>query len=274
MRNIARYGLDSRTGKILLGIEGTGIRMGEHVSKYPGHSPVIMDYRHYRHGDPVRDIDWKISARTEKLFIKIREGYRQTDFLIAVDGSGSMRVSYNNAPSKFITALTIAYVAAKIALKSRDRVFLLWKGEMLRVSSEQSLIDVLLAIENDTTENDIWDISVHKGTNLFILSDFFVDEERLGRFIRSVTHVSKNIYSIIIQDPVEKEMKFSGRFKFVDPESDGFILSKTDDMEKQYHEHYGRHFAELTATFRSFGVRTGTVLTDRDPFRDFIRVIS
>jgi len=274
MRNISRYKLDSRIGKIMLSVKGSGIRMGEHVSRNPGHSPVILDYRHYSSGDPLKDIDWKLSARTEKLFIKIREGYRQTDFVIAVDGSESMKTTYNSNPSKFITGLTMAYITAKVALKSRDRIFFVWHGEKIQIGTEQSLIDLLISMENDRMPTDFWETSFESGTNIFIISDFFVEIERFLRFIRDISHLSNNIYSFIIQDAVEKDLDFKGRFRFLDPESSASVLTETCGMAKQYHNLYHEHFSLVASKSSSFGIKSGRVLTDTDPFNEFIRILT
>lgn len=274
LNNISRYRLDSRIGKIMLSVHGTGIRMGEHVSKNAGYSPVILDYRNYMSGDPVKDIDWKLSARTEKLFIKIREGYRQTDFVIAVDDSESMRTIYNSNPSKHTTALTMAYITARVALKSRDRVFFAWKGGRHQVSSEQGLIDLLLSMEEEKPGTDFWDFRYESGTNIFIISDFFVQTERFLDFIREVSHQSKNIYSFIIQDKAEKNFDFSGRFHFLDPESSATTLSETAEIEQSYHDRYHKHFSAITGKSKSHGIRTGIVSNTVDPFNEFIRILT
>ncbi|MCP4133570.1 MAG: DUF58 domain-containing protein [bacterium] len=276
MRNISRYRLDSRIGKMLLDVSGTGIRMGEHVSPRPGHSPVILDYRHYRNGDPLKDIDWKLSARTEKLFIKIREGYRQTDFVIAVDGSESMKAVYKSAgASKFITALSIAYITARLALKSRDRIHFLWHGDRIAVSSEQALTDLLVDMEFDGRTSDFWESTfIEKGTNIFIISDFFVEIGRFAHFMRDISHLSRNVHSFIIQDPEEKDFNFNGRYRFIDPESADSLLSETNDLMEKYHTRYQEHFAAIVNKSRAFGVKSGSVLSGTDPFNEFIGILS
>ena len=274
MRNISRYRLDSRIGKILLSVHGAGIRMGEHVSKSPGYSPVIIDYRQYRSGDPIKDIDWKLSARTEKLFVKIREGYRQTDFLIAVDDSESMKTVYDSSPSKFTTALTMAYITARIALKSRDKIFFICGGDKVQVSTEQSLIDLLLSMENKSPKSNFWNISCGAGSNVFVLSDFFVEMEKFLSFTKEISRQSANIYSFIIQDPAERALDFSGRFHFLDPESDSSVLTETKIIEKKYYELYHSHFSKITARSKSHGIKSGIVSTATDPFNEFIRILS
>ncbi len=274
LNNIARYGLNSRIGKSLVSVKGTGMRMGERISSKPGYSPVIMDYRYYRKGDAVKDIDWKLSARTERLYVKIREGYRQTDFVIIPDGSASMRASYNDSVSKFTTALTLAYIAGRSALKSRDRVYVSYAGERLRAETEHSLIDLLTDIETRGAEEAFIDSAMDSSANVFMLSDFFIETDILANYLKTLSHKTKNIFMISINDPYEEKFNFSGRFKFLDPESGASLLAETVDISDRYHRLFHEHIHSVTRTGKSFGARVAKVYTNEDPFNAFIRAVA
>lgn len=272
-RNISRYGLDSRIGKAALSVKGTGSRMGERISVKPGYSAAIMDYRCYQKGDSVKDIDWKLSARTERLFVKIREGYRQTDFVIAVDGSESMRTSYDGGTSKFITGLTIAYIAGMVALKSRDRVYISYAGEKLRAHSGASLIDLLTGIELKKAPGAFWDSRIESSANIFLLSDFFIEASILSGYLKNLRHSTKNLYMITIHDPFEQKFDFSGRCEFLDPESDGSLLAETRSIEEKYRHLYNEHYRAVTGIGKSFGARLGKATTTEDPYHAFVKAV-
>jgi uncharacterized protein (DUF58 family) len=306
LNNISHYNLDSRIGRLLLNLAGTGIRIGERVSAKPGYCPEILDYRHYRNGDAIKDIDWKLSARQEQLLIKIREGYRQSEFLIVIDGSESMKTAYQaatetaktqiyNIPgkgeqksladfSKFIRALTLAYIAGRIALKSRDRVHILWDNEKIRVDSEQILLKTLLEMEKSEKPYDFWEYQIHGAANCFILSDFFMETSLLHDFLEKLTLKDKKIFILAIQDPVEKEFRFMGKNKFQDPEiqlpgQKGWlppvysILAEASDIESAYRELYQNHFIEISQICKTFGIKTGKLSTAEEPFESLIRAI-
>ena len=274
INNITRFGLDSRIGKALLPVKGTSHRMGERISIKPGHSPVIMDFRHYQKGDPIKDIDWKLSARTERVFLKIREGYRQTNFTIAIDGSESMKTSYNNAPSKFITALTIAYIAGRVALKSNDRLYISWHGENIRIDNEYSLIDTLYDIEFEKRIDDFWQSSFESSANLFIISDFLVESKILTHFLKELSHITKNLFLLTIHDPYEENFNFQGRYRFLDPESEASLLAESRDISAKYHHLYNEHYKKVSGTGRSFGAKIGRVSTEEDPYHAFVKAVS
>ncbi len=273
MHNISRYRIDSRIGKFLMNLQGSSIRFGEHVSHTPGYSPEFLDYRNYRHGDPLKDIDWKLSARTEKVFIKIRESHRKTNMVIAVDGSESMRVNYSASnSSKWISALTCAYICAKIGLKSRDQIYLKSNTDNMILSSEQNLMRALLQLESSTFIDHFWDNPIEHGEHLFMFSDFFVDIERLLAFLKSTSHKMKKIVAFIVQDAYEKELSFTGRYQLLDPESDKKILCRMNEIKPKYHRMYQHHFAQVMHIFKSFGIQSIFILTDTDPLTQFLKI--
>lgn len=274
LNNISRFALDSRSGKAMLSVKGTSVRMGERTSPKSGYSPVIMDYRHYRKGDAVKDIDWKLSARAEKLYVKIREGYRQTDFVIVLDGSESMRTDYDGSPSKFTTALTLAYIAGQSALKSRDRVYVSYAGERFRAETGYSLLELLLDIEARSAENAFLDPGTESSANVFILSDFFIETDVLSNYLRTLSHKTKNIFMISIHDPREENFSFNGRFRFLDPESAASVLAESRGISERYHHLYGEHNHAVSRIGKSFGARVGRVSTAEDPFHAFVKAVS
>jgi uncharacterized protein (DUF58 family) len=274
LSNISRYALDSRIGKTLLLVKGTSARMGERISSKAGYSPVIMDYRYYQKGDAVKDIDWKLSARTEKLYVKIREGYRQTDFIIVLDGSGSMRTIYNGSVSKFTTALTLAYIAGRSALKSRDRVYISYAGEKLRAETEYSLVDLLTDIETRNAEDAFRDSGIDSSTNVFMLSDFFIETDTLSNYLKALSHKTKNIFMISIHDPCEENFNFNGRFRFFDPESESSVLAESRNISERYHHLYNEHNHIISRTGKSFGAKVGKVSTIEDPLHAYIKAVS
>jgi uncharacterized protein (DUF58 family) len=274
LNNISRFALDSRIGKTLLSVKGTSARMGERISSKAGYSPVIMDYRYYQKGDAVKDIDWKLSARTEKLYVKIREGFRQTDFVIALDGSESMRATYNESISKFTTALTLAYIAGRSALKSRDRVYISYAGERLRAETEYSLIDLLTDIETLKAEDAFRDSGMESSANVFMLSDFFVETDTLSNYLKALSHKTKNIFMISIHDPYEENFDFYGRFRFLDPESESSVLAESRNISERYHHLYNEHNHAVSRIGKSFGAKVGRASTTEDPFHAFVKAVS
>lgn len=274
LNNIAHYGLDARIGKVMLVVEGTSNKTGERLSVKSGYSPVVIDRRMYSHGDPVKDIDWKIYARVEQLMVKIREGYKQTEFHLLVDSSPSMKTIYEqDSPSKFTMALTLAYIIGRLALKGRDRLFLHFKGDNIKIDSEGLLLESLLDMESDTYSASIWDSDIKIKDNVFVISDYFAEEDKIHGFVKKISGRSKHQFLFVINDYFEKRFQFDGRFKFIDPESADFLLAEVSDIKYKYHHLYKEYFAKFAGFARKYGAKVGYVLTNEDPFNFFVKVV-
>ena len=86
-----------------------GTISGLHRSPFHGYSAEFNQYRHYRQGDDFKYIDWKVFARTDRLYTK---QYRETTNMvaqIAVDASGSMAYRGRTGVSKIVYASSSAY---------------------------------------------------------------------------------------------------------------------------------------------------------------------
>ena len=271
LSSIAKYNLDSRIGKFLLPLKGSLNYPGERVSNKAGHSSVTIDFREYHYGDNIKDIDWKLSAKTDKTFIKIREGYRKTDFVLYLDDSNSMRAEYNGLFSKFIYSLTITYILATIALKSRDKFYLVWDNKKIIIKTENELIDTLVNIENSKSSTNFLHKNIDTGSNFFLITDGMFEEEKYKKFIKN--HNSKNPFTFFIQDQKELTFDFNGRSKFLNTEGDDFILLESQSVKKDYIVCYQNHFLQLTKISKSFGFKVGLFNNSLDPLEQFIKAV-
>src|ERR687894_3179489 len=85
-----------------------GLRQGLHRSPFHGYSAEFSQYRHYRRGDDLKYVDWKLFARTDRLYTK---QFRETTNLvgqIAFDVSGSMDYASTGGVTKFVYARLLA----------------------------------------------------------------------------------------------------------------------------------------------------------------------
>lgn len=137
-----------------------GLMTGMHRSPYHGISVEFAQHRPYVAGDDTRFLDWKVYARTDKLYLKQYQQETNLDMVLLVDGSGSMgyssrgqgiegspgqvkererAASDHSAPwSKFDHAATVAAAMAHLALKQQDRVGLTLFADELRSATRLS----------------------------------------------------------------------------------------------------------------------------------------
>jgi len=95
------------------------LHTGGRRSRATGSSLEFADHRSYSPGDDYRQIDWNIYARTDELFVKVRESEETLVVHLLLDVSGSMA---SGAPAKFETARAVQAAIGWTALASRDVV--------------------------------------------------------------------------------------------------------------------------------------------------------
>ncbi len=107
-------------------------RVGPRRSRQRGSAIEFADYRRYSPGDDVRHIDWNVYARSDRLFIKVREAEEALGVYILVDSSGSMDRGVDN---KLEYARELAAALAYVALSDRETATVAGFADHLRESA-------------------------------------------------------------------------------------------------------------------------------------------
>src|SRR6476620_11201385 len=109
-----------------------GTVSGLHRSPFHGYSAEFSQYRHYRSGDDLKYVDWKLFARTDRLYTK---QFRETTNLlaqIAVDTSASMDYAGTGAVTKFQYARLLAGALAHLVSTQGDAVGLVTYADSIK----------------------------------------------------------------------------------------------------------------------------------------------
>ena len=103
-----------------------GFLAGRHRSPFQGFSSTFSEHRRYNHGDPVKDIDWNVYAKTERHFIKKYEAETDLNCYVFVDISSSMAYKSDSSElSKLDYASLVAAALAYLLIKQQDNVGLI-----------------------------------------------------------------------------------------------------------------------------------------------------
>ncbi len=241
-------------------------RRAERPSKQLGSSLEFADYRNYSAGDDLRNVDWNIYGRLDRLVVKLFEQEQDLNIYFLIDGSDSMRwlPPAGSSISKFDTARRIAASLAYIGLANLDRVNVHWFGATLgadlglaRGKSQFNKVLEFLRQPPDLPGTTNLNTSFQGFANrmkrrglVFILSDLF-DPAGFEEGLALLRHAQFDVHVIHVLDPSELRPKVSGDLRLVDSESGtSFDLTANDTLLNRYHEEIDAFIAQAIAFCR------------------------
>ena len=212
---------------------------GEYRSVFKGQGMEFSEVREYQPGDEVRSIDWNVTARMRKPYVKRYIEERELTVMLVVDLSGSERFG-TRTRFKSELASELAAVLAMSAIRNNDRVgAVLFTDRIEHVVPPRKgrrhalrLMRDLLAFEPIGTGTDIaaavdyaGKMLVHKAI-IFVVSDF--QEAELEQPLKLLAQ-RHDVVAVTVDDPSEQELPDLGLARFLDPETGDTLDVDTSD---------------------------------------------
>jgi uncharacterized protein (DUF58 family) len=232
-----------------------GLFAGEYHSAFKGRGIEFADVREYEPGDDVRTIDWNVSARTGKTFIKRFTEERELTVILAVDLSGSGSFG-SSGKSKSRTAVELAAVLALAAATNNDRVGLLIFTDRVELflpprKGRTHLLQMLRELLNFEPRSRGTDLAgavdhlarmLRKRALVFLVSDFLAPP-----FERELRLASKKheLIAVSIADPRETDLPKAGLIELSDAETGERVT--IDSSSRRARADYRRLAAEREA---------------------------
>lgn len=254
----------------------SGMFAGMYMSSFKGRGIEFDEIREYEPGDDVRAIDWNVTARTGKAFIKRFVEEREMTVMILVDISGSSDFGTQVKLKRELEAELCATLALS-AGRNNDRVGLVLFTDEVQTfmpprkgrNHVMQMIRTLLTITprhrgtNITNALDYINNIIDGQALVFIISDFRASDDWV-RPLR-VTARRHDVIAIRIEDPRETKLPAVGLVRLQDAETGREIVVDLrnkrvrEQFEKQASEQRAAHIAEL----RSLGVEMLIIRTDQ-----------
>ena len=212
---------------------------GEYRSVFKGQGMEFSEVREYQPGDEVRSIDWNVTARMRKPYVKRYIEERELTVMLAVDLSGSERFG-TRTRFKSELASELAAVLAMSAIRNNDRVgAVLFTDRIEHVVPPRKgrrhalrLMRDLLAFEPVGRGTDLAAALEYSGKMLthkaiiFVVSDFQSADLEQPLKLLAQRH---DVVAVTVDDPSEQELPDIGQARFVDPETGVTIDVDTSD---------------------------------------------
>jgi len=214
---------------------------GEYRSVFKGQGMEFAEVREYQAGDEVRSIDWNVTARMGRPFVKRYIEERELTVMLAVDLSGSERFG-TRGRFKSELASELAAVLAMSAIRNNDRVgAVLFTDRIEHVVPPRKgrrhamrLMRDLLVFEPIGSRTDLpaaleftGKMLAHKSI-IFVVSDFQAEELEHPLKLLAQRH---DVVAVTVDDPSERTLPDIGLARFVDPETGATLDVDTSDPE-------------------------------------------
>ncbi len=257
--------------------------IGEYHSVFKGRGMEFDAVREYQPGDEIRTIDWNVTARMGRPFIKRYVEERELTVMILVDVSasgnfGSVRQLKNEI------AIEVCALLAFSAIKNNDKVGVIVftdriekfippkKGakHVLRVIRELLCAEPAGKGTNISVALEYMDKISTRRAICFVVSDFIANDYVHALRIANKRH---DVIAIPIIDPREQELPNVGFIELRDAESDEILLVDTANplARKEYGVLHARQKQERSKLFRSMGVDEIIIGTDRHYVEPIVR---
>jgi uncharacterized protein (DUF58 family) len=214
---------------------------GEYRSVFKGQGMEFAEVREYQPGDEVRSIDWNVTARMQRPYVKRYIEERELTVMLAVDVSGSERFGTRRR-FKSEVASELAAVLAMSAIRNNDRVGnLMFTDHIEHVVPPRKgrrhalrLIRDILAFEPEGRGTDIGGATeylnkmlAHKAI-IFLVSDFL--GENIERPLKLLAQ-RHDVVAVTLEDPSERVLPDIGLVRLVDPETGQALDIDTSDAK-------------------------------------------
>jgi len=255
----------------------SNIFAGQYHSAFKGRGMAFSEVREYEFGDDIRDIDWNVTARYSKPFVKIYEEERELTVMLLVDVSGSRNFGTRASMKKEVIT-EIAATLAFSAIQNNDKIGVIFfsdqvekfippkKGrkhilyvirELIDFEPQESKTDIALVLQYLTN-------AIKKRCTAFVFSDYI----NKGEYLHALTIANKKHDMVAIQvfDERETEMPKVGMVKIKDAESgaEKYVDTDSGKVRNAYKQWWEKRQTEMNDSFRRSRVDSVSIRTDED----------
>ena len=258
---------------------------GKYHTAFRGRGMSFSEVREYRAGDDVRDIDWNVTARLHRPYVKLFEEERELTVMLLVDVSGSLDFG-STSQTKRDMATEMAATLAFSAIQNNDKIGVVFfsdriekyippkKGrkhilyiirEMLELKPQSRRTSLAQAIE-------FLNRVMKRHATAFIISDFYdTDDYEHALNIAGRKH---DVVGIQVFDPLLRELPNVGLLSVTDAETGHEMVIDTSDkrLRKSHHDYWMQQEQKMRGVLSRCQVDNISVATNEDYVQALLRL--
>jgi uncharacterized protein (DUF58 family) len=246
-----------------------GFITGLHKSPFHGFSVEFAEHRLYNKGESTRHIDWKLFARTEKIFTKKYEEETNLRCQLVIDGSSSMYFPKDGALNKYEFSVIAASSLIELLKRQRDAVGISIFEEKLSAHTAAksslshhkylySLLEERLRLYDEKTKTstntiqNLHDIAelCNKRSLIIIFTDLLDEPNKLDELLGALQHMKHNKHEVllfhVLQESKELNLELGNRpYTFIDMETGERLKIQPNSVKENYRKTLEKYFEEV-----------------------------
>lgn len=256
---------------------------GEYHSVFKGMGMEFSEVREYQFGDDIRNIDWNVTARYGRPFIKVFEEERELTVMLMVDLSGSLMFG-SVSKTKQRVAVEVTAILAFSALKNNDKVGLILFTDKIEKfvpprKGNKHVLRIIRDLLSFNPEGNATDIkgaleymngTIKKRSIVFLLSDFM--DQGYSKILK-VVGKKHDLIGIVLDDRRENELPAIGLVKLTDAETgqERWIDTSNNRVRKMMRKTRGEAVNKRNALFLSSRIDRIQIGTDKDYIKPLVQ---
>ncbi len=250
---------------------------GQYHSAFKGRGMAFSEVREYQYGDDIRDIDWNVTARYNKPFIKVYEEERELTVMLLVDVSASQDFGTRNTIKRDVIT-EIAATLAFSAIQNNDKIGVIFFSDKIEKfippkKGKKHILYIIRELINFQAESQKTDVGValkyltnviKKRCTTFMISDF-IDISDYSNAL-TIANRKHDIVALQVYDNLETQLPNVGLMKTLDAETgmEKWIDTSSRKVRNAYKDWWQTQQEGMQKSFNRSKVDNVSVRTDED----------
>lgn len=250
---------------------------GQYHSAFKGRGMAFSEVREYQYGDDVRDIDWNVTARYNKPFVKVFEEERELTVMLLVDVSASRNFGAVGEAKREMMAEVAATIAFS-AIQNNDKIGMIFFSDKIEKfippkKGRKHILYIIRELIDFTPDNTGTNIglaleymtnAIKKRCTTFLISDFIDNGDYKNAL--SIANRRHDLVAIQVYDRRESQLPNVGLIKLQDSERgvEQWVDLSSAAVRARYAEWWNARQDKMLTTLRKSRVDLATIATDDD----------